>query len=159
MLKRLDIEALFERLISLVCFSSINQNILRNLFLCQNIEDLILKGRFLIRDTFLSISQLSKLKRLKIDKFPSDLFEFASWPSLERLWIEGPFLDSSTKLVSDESIKTLISRSPHLKSFHLVDTVTCDISNEVMFDICKETNIFVSFGKVRSHNPESPHWT
>ena len=100
--------------ISLVCFSSINQNILRNLFLCQNIEDLILKGRFLIRDTFLSISQLSKLKRLKIDKFPSDLFEFASWPSLERLWIEGPFLDSSTKLVSDESIRTLISRSPHL---------------------------------------------
>ena len=24
-----------------------------------------------------------------------------------------------------------------------------------MFDICKETNIFVSFGKVRSHNPYS----
>ena len=43
-------------------------------------------------------------------------------------------------------IKSLISTSPKLKSIHFDDSNLCNISNECLFEVCKKTNIYISFG-------------
>ena len=127
----------------------INKNIFNNLSLCKNIEELKLKGCFMTYESFHSISQLPSLKKLKIESIPNDILETANWPSLERLWIQRLFFESSVKRISDKNIKTLLLNSPNLKSIHFHDIEVCDISNEVLFDISQNTNIFISFGQVK----------
>ena len=132
-------------------YELLNENIFQNLPLCQKMEELLLMGCFMSYESFYSILKLSSLKTIKIQDIPSELLEIASWPSLERLWIgiEEPFweIDQETKF-TDNCIKSLLSNSLRLKSIHFYDSDQCDISNEFLFEMCKERNIFVSFGPV-----------
>ena len=136
----------------LICHEKpINKNIFQNLYLCRNIEELMFEGCFMTNESFHSISQLPSLKKLKIESIPNNILESANWPSLERLWIQRIFYNWNTSVnkISDKNIKTLISNSPNLKSIHFHDIDQCHISNEVLFDICQNTNIFISFGQVK----------
>ena len=125
-------------------FKMLEENIFRNLSLCQYIQQLELVVDFVSYESFSSISQLSTLKTLKIENIPSEVFEFANWPALERLWIR--YDPSETGVFTDKCIKSLISNSPKLKSIYFQDPDECNFSNNFLFETCKETNVCISFG-------------
>ena len=132
----------------MVHFEVLNENIFRNLYLCQNIEELVMVGCFMTYESFLSLSQLPNLRTLKIQSIPSELLESAHWPSLERIWINGP-KESEPEVgkFREKSVKKLISNSPKLKSIHFDDPKECDFSHEFLFENCYKSNIFISFGQ------------
>ena len=130
-------------------FELLDENIFRNLSLCQSIEQLELGGCFMNYESFLSISHLSRLKTLKIQNIPSEVLEYANWPALERFWKGKSYSSESDGFTeqkfTDKCIKSLISNSPKLKSIHFDDPNECSFSNKFLFETCKETNICISF--------------
>ena len=72
-------------------FELLDKNIFQNLYLCQNIEQLDLRGCFMSNEMFQSISQSKSLRTLKVENIPGEVLEIANWPALERLWIDEPW--------------------------------------------------------------------
>ena len=128
--------------------------IFQNLNLCQNIEQLVLEGKKLMTDEcFYSISQLPSLRTLKIENVPNETLENANWPALEMLWLIGPEEDGSEDSYrkvrfTDKCINALLSNSPKLKSIRFEDPEQCGMSNKFLFETCKKTNVFISFGGI-----------
>ena len=60
-------------------FKLLDENIFRNLPLCQNIEQLELVGCFLTYESLHSISQLPNLKTLKSEMITYDVLKIANW--------------------------------------------------------------------------------
>ena len=137
--------------LSMTYFELLEENIFRNMHMCQNIEQLKLGGCFMTYESFSSISQLSRLKTLKIENIPSEVLEFANWPALERLWTQT----SESDVFTVKCIKALISNSPKLKSIHFDDPDECNFSDKFLFETCKETNICISFGYQRFFESKS----
>ena len=76
---------------------------------------------------------------------------------LERLCIEevkhnGENIEQ-VQLFSDTSLKSFLEKSPSLKSIHFLgknfDHDIWNISNKLLFQIIKDSNIYINFGKVK----------
>ena len=131
-------------------YDPFKENLFRKMNLCQNIEQLVLQGRFMSDESFYGISQLPGLKTLKIGNVPRKILEIADWPNLERLWINALYYSDSEDYredkFNDACIEKLIYNSSKLKSIHFDEPKQCNISNEFLFQTCKKTKIFISFG-------------
>ena len=86
-----------------------------------------------------------------------EFFNEARFPMLERLCIEeaeqyGENIEH-VKLFSDASLKSFLENSPCLKSIHFVGKYfehdIWNISNQLLFKIIKESNVYINFGKIR----------
>ena len=92
----------------------------------------------------------------KLDTFHdlTDLLIKSRFPSLERLCIHtmketyGDTLEGM-KFNTEEFLKALLKNSPFLKSMHFLGYNVWDISNEFLFQVIKNSNVYVNFGKVR----------
>ena len=128
----------------------LNENIFRNLSLCQNIEQLELEGCFMTYESLHSISQLPNLKTLKCGMITYAILEIANWPKLERFWKGNRYGCKSDAFLeekfTDKCLKSLISNSPNIKSIHFDYPSVCNFSNKFLFEMCKETNVCISFG-------------
>ena len=146
------------------CLFEENSNILRNITLCQNLEELSLYSDDYVLVQLSKISKESKIKRLMFhngehfERFQilKNLFEKARFPLLERLCVSiskriGEDLDQM-KIFTDESFDSFLKSSPHLKSIHLIGPMiendVWNISNELVFNLINQSNIYVNFGKV-----------
>ena len=137
-----------------------NMNILRNLSLCQNLEELSLKNHDYVLQQLPTIVKLSKIKRLmfrcgenpEIFKRLIEFFNEARFPLLERLCIADIGENvKHVKLVSDAPLKSLLQNSPALKSIHFLDFDydIWNLSNKLLFQIIKESNVYINFGKIK----------
>ena len=154
--------------LSMTHFELLSENIFRNLYLCQNIEQLELEGCFMTNESLQSISQLTNLRTLKSGMITFEILEIANWPALERFWKRASYRSGSDAFIeekfTDKCIQSLISNSPKLKSIHFDDPNECNFSNKFLFETCKETNICISFGNQeffeysedKSHIKKSP---
>ena len=137
-----------------------NMNILRNLSLCQNLEELSLKNHDYVLQQLPTIVKMSKIKRLmfrcgenpEIFKRLIEFFNEARFPLLERLCIADIGENvKHVKLVSDAPLKSLLQNSPALKSIHFLDFDydIWNLSNKLLFQIIKESNVYINFGKIK----------
>ena len=144
---------------------NVNCNILRNLSLCQNLEELSVDHQHCVTQQLSKIAEMCKIKRLMFtcgNKRIEHLFESfneARFPLLERLCIEDSHYPHENieqgGIFSDTSLKSLLEKSPSLKSIHLLckysenEHVIWNISNELLFQIIKESNVYINFGKIK----------
>ena len=150
---------------SSLMYNNQNINILQNLSLCQNLEELSVYSCDYVLKQLPKIAKMRKIKRLMFTKGDNperferliEFFNEARFPLLERLCIEvAKQIGENTrdlKLFSDASLKSLLQNSPSLKSIHFLGKWfkhdIWNISNQLLFDIIKESNIYINFGKVK----------
>ena len=142
-----------------------NVNILRNLSLCENLEELSTDNHDYVLTQLPKIAKMHKIKRLMLtwsdnpERFERliNFFNEARFPMLERLSIEevkhnGENIEQ-VQLFSDASLKSFLEKSPSLKSIHFLginfEHDIWNISNELLFQIIKDSNIFINFGKIK----------
>ena len=86
-----------------------------------------------------------------------EFFNEARFPFLERICIEevehnGENIDQ-VQLFSDASLKSFLEKSPSLKSIHFLgknfEHDIWNISNELLLQIIKDSNVFINFGKIK----------
>ena len=101
-------------------YDSFKENLFHKMNLCQNIEQLVLQGRFMSDESFYGISQLRGLRTLNIGNVPRKILEIADWPNLERLWINALYYSDSEDYredkFNDACIEKLIYNSSKLNS-------------------------------------------
>ena len=86
-----------------------------------------------------------------------EFFNEARFPCLERLCIDEAKEDGEdiehVKLFSDASLISMLEKSPSLKSIHFLGRYfehdIWNISNELLFQIIKDSNVYINFGKVK----------
>ena len=88
-----------------------------------------------------------------------EFFNKSRFPLLERFCIKEVNQNREdiehVKLFSDASFKSFLEKSPSLKSIHLLakysenEHVIWNISNELLFEIIKESNVYINFGKIK----------
>ena len=150
---------------STLMYDNQNINILQNLSLCQNLEELSVYSCDYVLKQLPKIAKMSKIKRLMFtkgdnpDRFECliEFFNEARFPLLERLCIEVAKESGQNtkhlKLFSDASLKSLLHNSPSLKSIHFLgkwfNHDIWKISNQLLFDIIKESDVYINFGKIK----------
>ena len=144
---------------------NVNCNILRNLSLCQNLEELSVDHQHCVTQQLSKIAEMCKIKRLmftcgnkRIERL-FDSFNEARFPLLERLCIEDSHYPHENieqgGIFSDTSLKSLLEKSPSLKSIHLLtkysdnEHVIWNISNKLLFKVIKDSNVYINFGKIK----------
>ena len=146
-------------------YNNQNMNILRYLRLCQNLEELSVESNDYVLKQLPAIAKMRNIKRLmftnddNFERFESLIkaFNEAKLPLLERLCIEGVEqsgeIIGQNKLFSDASLKSLLKKSPCLKSIHLLgisfEHDIWNISNKLLFQIIRDSNVYINFGKVK----------
>ena len=140
-------------------------NILRNLSLCENLEELSIDNFDYNLIQLPKIAKMHKIKRLLFtygdnpERFECliEFFNEAKFPLLERLCIEEVKHNreniEQVQLFSDALLKSFLEKSPALKSIHFLgknfEHDIWNISNELLFQIIKDSNIFINFGKIK----------
>ena len=142
-----------------------NSTILRNLSLCQNLEELSIEYHDCVLKQLPKIAKMCKIKRLmftcgiKPGRFVHliKFFKEARVPLLERLCIKVDTQSGENiehvQLFSNASLKSFLEKSQSLKSIHLLgrnfEHDIWNISNQLLFKIIKDSNVFINFGKIR----------
>ena len=136
-------------------------NILKNMTLCQNLEEFSATCHKCVIKQLPNISEMLIIKRLMFARVNmpktfhdiTDLLKKGRFPLLERLCIQtvnekyGENLEG-IKFKTGEFLESLLKNSPFLKSIHFLGYNVWDVSNEFLFKIIKNTNIYINFGKV-----------
>ena len=142
-----------------------NMNILRNLSFCQNLEEISVENHDYVLQQLPKIVKMSKIKRLMFTKGNNperfeNLIEFfneARFPCLERLCIDEANRNveniENVTLFSDASLISMLEKSPSLISIHFLGRYfehdIWNISNELLFQIIKDSNVYINFGTVK----------
>ena len=111
------------------------------------------------------IKKDDKIKRLMVtcgdkpERFEHliKFFKEARFPLLERFCIKEVNQNREdiehVKLFSDASLKSFLEKSQSLKSIHLLgrnfEHDIWNISNKLLFQIIKESNVYINFGKIK----------
>ena len=132
--------------------------------LCENLEELSLSTKYtnqeLWTQDFETIASFRNLKVLKIDtRFRNTyhlelLIKWIKCSNLEKLELMAEknyyFSNEKPKSLTDKSMEILLKKCPKLKSLKLaVREDIWDLSNEYLFELCKNRNIFVYFDHIK----------
>ena len=136
-------------------------NILKNLNLCQNLEEFSANCHKCVVTQLPNISEMFNMKRLMFARVNRpktfqdiyDLLNETRFPLLERLCIQtvketyGENLEG-IKFKTEKFVESLLKNSPFLKSIHFLGYNVWDVSNEFLFQVIKNSNVYVNFGKI-----------
>ena len=139
---------------------------LTGLSLCHKLEEFC---GYLTEENIEILSSVPKLKRLQLKelKNPKYLLDNLNLENLKYLSLDCNY-DGMMRLkneierhlfpilqrlyiscqLSEDSLKNLISNTPRLKSIQLWESQKLNISNEFLYEICKEKNVLVIFGEI-----------